>query len=148
MMEKDIELTEEEIIAQTEDEIINRLLQPTDVPEKTYALERLQIHVTLKGLSEKEIQRIRKECTKQVRGARRQMVKEVDDEEFNAALIEKATTKPDWGNNKLLSQLNLSSGREVIKRKLLAGEMTALSEKVMELSGFEDDLEEVDIKNS
>lgn len=143
MLENKNELTEEEIIEQTEDEIINKLLEPTDAPEKTYELERLGIHITLRGLNEKEIQRIRKECTIQVRGTRRQMTKELDDEEFNAALIEKATIKPDWGNKKLLDKMKLSSGREVIKRKLIAGEMTALSDKVMELSGYDDELEEI-----
>lgn len=144
--EEVLEMTEEEILKMTEDDIINKLLDPLDVPEKTYALDRLNIPVTLKGLNEKDIQRIRKECTttKKNRG---QTIKELNEEEFNAALIEKATVKPNWGDKRLLSQHNLSSGRELIKRRLLAGEMAALGDKVMELSGYDDELEEVDIKN-
>lgn len=145
--EKDLDMTEEEVLEMTENDIINKLMEPTEVPERTYALDRLGIHVTLKGLSEKEIQRIRRECTVTIktRGGRS---KELNEEEFNAALIEKATTMPDWSNKELLSSLGLSSGREVIKRRLLAGEMVALGDKVMELSGFDDELEEVDkIKN-
>lgn len=139
------ELTEDEIIEMSENDIINKLLEPTDVPERTYALERLGIQVTLKGLSEKEIQKLRKECTSESKH-RGQRIKELNEEEFNAALIEKATVKPNWGDKRLLSALNLSSGREVIKRRLLAGEMVALGDKVMELSGFDDELAE--IKNS
>lgn len=142
MEEKDLELTKEELVEMTEDEIISKLMVPTDVPERTYAIERLGIQVTLKGLSEREIQRIRKECTieRKNRGTR---IKELQEEEFNAALIEAATVKPNWGDKRLLSSLNLSSGREVIKRKLLGGEMTALGDRVMELSGYDDELEEV-----
>lgn len=145
--EKDLDMTEDEMFEMTEDDIINKLLEPTEVPKRTYALDRLEIQVTLKGLSEKEIQRIKRECTATVksRGGR---TKELNEEEFNAALIEKATIRPNWSNRKLLDQLGLSSGREVIKRRLLAGEMVALGDKVMELSGFDDELEELDtIKN-
>lgn len=138
----DMEMTEEELLEMTEEDIINKLMEPTDVPERTYALERLGIQVTLKGLSEKEIQRIRKECTTETRH-RGNRTKELNEEEFNAALIEKATMKPNWSDKRLLAAMNLSSGREVIKRRLLAGEMVALGDKVMELSGFDDELEEI-----
>jgi hypothetical protein len=137
---KDLKTQEE--VEMAEEDIINKLMEPTDVPEKTYKIERLGITVTLKGLSEREIQRIRKECTTE-RKHRGQRIKELNEEEFNAALIEKATVKPNWSDKRLLDKLSLSSGREVIKRKLLAGEMVALGDKVMELSGFDDDLEEI-----
>lgn len=140
-------MTEEEILEMTEDEIINKLLEPTEVPERTYMIDRIGIPITLKGLSEREIQRIRRECTIE-RKHRGQRIKELNEEEFNAALIEAATVSPNWSDKRLLSNLKLSSGREVIKRKLLAGEMMALADKVMELSGFDDELEEIEnIKN-
>lgn len=137
-----INTPDDELLEMTEEDIINRLMEPTDVPERTYALDRLGIQVTLKGLSEKEIQRIRKECTTETKH-RGNRTKELNDEEFNAALIEKATVKPNWSDKRLLGAMNLSSGREVIKRRLLAGEMVALGDKVMELSGFDDELEEI-----
>lgn len=149
MDNKDLEkeMTEQEVLEMTEDEIINKLLEPTEVPERTYMIDRLGIPVTLKGLSEREIQRIRRECTVE-RKHRGQRTKELNEEEFNAALIEAATVSPNWGDKRLLSSLKLSSGREVIKRRLLAGEMMALADKVMELSGFDDELEEIEnIKN-
>lgn len=147
MMEnEDRVLTDDELAEMTEEDIINRLLEPTDVPERIYAIDRLGIQVTLKGLSEREIQRLRKECTTE-RKVRGQRVKELNETEFNAALIEKATIKPNWSDKRLLSTYNLSSGREFIRRKLLAGELLALGDRVMELSGFDDDLEEIEIKN-
>ena len=149
MDNKDLEkeMTEQEVLEMTEDEIINKLLEPTEVPERTYMIDRIGIPITLKGLSEREIQRIRRECTIE-RKHRGQRIKELNEEEFNAALIEAATVSPNWSDKRLLSNLKLSSGREVVKRKLLAGEMMALADKVMELSGFDDELEEIEnIKN-
>jgi hypothetical protein len=136
-----------EKVQMTEDDIIARLMEETPAPEATYSIERLGIQVTLRGLSEREVSRVKKECTheRKVRGAK---VKELDEEEFNAALIEKSTVTPDWNNRKLLDALKASDGRQVIKKKLLAGETSALGDKVLELSGFDDELEEIEnIKN-
>ena len=47
------QIEEKEIAQMTEEDIINRLMEPTEVPEATYLIERLGIPVTLKGLSEK-----------------------------------------------------------------------------------------------
>ncbi|MGL5714179.1 MAG: phage tail assembly chaperone [Paraclostridium sp.] len=137
-----------EKVQMTEDDIIAKLMEETPAPEATYALERLGIQVTLRGLSEKEVNRVRKECTfeKKVRGG--QKIKELDNEEFNAALIEKSTVTPNWNNSKLLDALKASDGRQVIKKKLLAGETAALGDKVLSLSGFDSELEEIEnIKN-
>lgn len=141
------DLTEEEILQMTEEDILDRLLNVDDAPEKTYFLDRIGIPITLKGLKEKEIQTLTKECTR-VWNHRGQRHKELDADEFNAALVEKATVNFDWGNKKVLSKFNLSSGREYIKRKLLSGEIQALGDKIMELSGYDDELEEIEtIKN-
>lgn len=134
-------------VQMTEEEIISKLMEERKVPTATYKVPGIGIQVTLKGLTEKEINRVKKECTheKKVRGNK---VKELDEDEFNAALIEKATLSPNWNNPKLLDALKASDGRQVIKKKFLAGEMAALGDKVLELSKFDDELEEIeDIKN-
>ncbi|RXM79576.1 hypothetical protein DP144_01860 [Clostridium tetani] len=140
-------IKDEEILNMTEEDIINKLMEPTEVPEATYFIDRIGIPVTLKGLSEKEINRIRKECTYAI-GKGRKKVEKLDDEEFNAALIEAATVSPNWNNPKLLDALKASDGKQVIKKKFLAGEVSAIGDKVLELSGYNDELEEIeDIKN-
>lgn len=142
-------INNEEILNMTEEDIINKLMEPTEAPEATYYIERVGIPVTLKGLSEKEINRIRKECTYSIKGKRGKITKELDDDEFNAALIEAATVSPDWNNKKLLETLKASDGKQVIKKKFLAGETSAMGDKILELSGFDDELEQIeDIKNS
>ncbi|MHB9946419.1 hypothetical protein CF095_13650 [Clostridium botulinum] len=141
-------IQDEEILNMKEEDIINRLLEPTKAPEATYFISRVGIPITLKGLSEKEINRIRRECTytRKERGGRK--IEKLDDEEFNAALIEAATVSPNWNNSKLLDALKASDGKQVIKKKFLAGEVSAIGDKVLELSGYNDELEEIeDIKN-
>ncbi|NME95363.1 hypothetical protein HF847_05065 [Clostridium cochlearium] len=143
----DKKIKDEEILNMTEEDIINKLMEPTEVPEATYFIERLGIPVTLKGLSEKEINRIKKECT-YTRKERGKRIKELDDEEFNAALIEAATVTPNWNDSRLLDALKASDGKQVIRKKFLAGETSAMGDKILELSGFDEELEEIeDIKN-
>lgn len=145
-MSKEI-IKDDAILNMTEEDIITKLMEPTEVPQATYLIERLGIPVTLKGLSEKEINRIRKECT-YTRKERGKRVKELDDEEFNAALIEAATVTPNWNDERLLDALKASDGRQVIRKKFLAGETSAIGDKVLELSGYNDELEQIEnIKN-
>lgn len=51
------QIEEKEIAQMTEEDIISKLMEPTSVPESTYRIRRLGIPITLKGLSEKEINR-------------------------------------------------------------------------------------------
>jgi hypothetical protein len=86
----------------------------------------------------------------------------VDSELFNAALIKEATAalevvKKDkegtehsvqlsgWGDDRLVSRLKLSGGEEAVRRLLLAGELDAVGDKVLEISGFGVNIE--DLKN-
>lgn len=131
----------------TEDDIIAKLMEDAPLPKRRVLIDRLGVPITLKALTEKEISKLKKDCTKEkkLRGGRRE--KELDDDEFNIALIEKSAISPNFNNEKLLKSMNVSSGREVIRRKFLAGELSALSENILEISGFDNELEELDIKN-
>lgn len=142
--------TKEEVdleMEMTEEDIIAKLMEDAPLPKRKVLIDRLQIPITLKALTEKEISKLKKDCTKEkkLRGGRRE--KELDDDEFNIALIEKSTISPNFNNEKLLKNMNVSSGRELIRRKFLAGELSALSENILEISGFDNELEELDIKN-
>ncbi len=128
----------------TEEQILQRLFEADTVPERTVVIPRLNIPVTLKGLTGKQVFSIRERCSE--RNERRGRVTErLDEEQFNVALIATATVKPDWGNQKLVNKFNASGPEEVIKRILLAGELSALSNVVLDLSGFNISL--VDVKN-
>lgn len=129
----------------TEEQMLQKLLEGDSLPEKTVGLERLGIPVKLRGLTGKQVFGIRERCTD--RKTRKGVVIEnFDEEEFNVSLISVATLSPNWGDSKLLAKHKASSPEEVIKRILLAGELSALGDIVLDLSGFNTELEE--IKNS
>jgi hypothetical protein len=77
----------------------------------------------------------------------------VDTETFNALLISEATGKLEvkglslngWGDPRITSRLKLSGGEQSVRRMLLAGELDAVGDKVLELSGF--GVEIADLKN-
>jgi hypothetical protein len=128
----------------SEEQILQRLLDADTLPERTVKMERLGIPLTLKGLTGKQVFKIREKCSthKEVRG---QVIDQLDEEQLNVTLVAAATVKPNWGDPKLLNKYSASSAEEVLKRLLLAGELAALSDAVMELSGFGFELE--DVKN-
>lgn len=140
------ELTKEEICDMAEEEIISKLLEDSPIPEETVLIKRLGIPLTLRALTESEISRIRKNCTKvsKVKGRKEE---KLDEDEFNISLIEKATIKPNFANKKLLESKKVSSATQFIKRKFLAGELSQISDKILELSGFYDELGDTTIKN-
>jgi hypothetical protein len=126
----------------TEEQILQRLLDADAVPERTVTIPRLGIPVTLRGLTGKQVYTIRERCTER-RERRGQVTERLDEEQFNTALIAAATVKPDWGDAKLLAKYQASGAEEVIKRVLLAGELAALGDAVLDLSGFNIGLDEI-----
>lgn len=138
----------EEILNMKEQDILSKLMGTFEVPEITVVLERLgKIPVTLKGLSSKEISKIRKECT-YTRKVKGRAEEKFEGSEFDAGLIVAATTNFKWDEPKLLEAHKASDGKQLVRKLLLAGEISLLTDKIMEVSGYEDELEELDdIKN-
>jgi len=128
----------------TEEQVLQRLLDADTVPERTVRLERLGIPVRLRGLTGKQVFSIRERCTER-REKRGQTVERLDEELFNVSLIAASTMTPNWGDAKLLAKYGASGPEEVIKRLLLAGELSALGDVVLDLAGFNTELE--DVKN-
>lgn len=139
---------DEKLLEMKEKDILEKLMGNNEIPEVTVIIERLGIPVTLKGLTEKEITRIKKECTasRKVKGNTQE---KLDNAEFDAGIIVAGTVNFDWNNKQLLDSISASDGKQFIRKKLLAGEISNLVNKILELSGFNDELEEAeDIKNS
>jgi len=135
---------ENQIEALTEEQILDRLLNANTVPERTVELARMGIPVTLKGLTGKQVYTIREMCIEK-RVVKGKTTERLDEEAFNCQLIASATVSPNWGAPALIAKYQASGASEVVKRLLLAGELSALGEVVMDLSGFNTDLD--DIKN-
>ncbi|MGG3839648.1 hypothetical protein ABEV00_21835 [Paenibacillus thiaminolyticus] len=136
-----------------EQQILDNLFETaSNLPEETVLIKRLGMRAVLRGLTSSKVDAIRERCTvrKTTKG---QTTEKVDTEQFNAALIKEATSSLEvqglklngWGDERLTSRLKLSGGEEVIRRILLAGELDAVGDKVLELSGFGVDI--ADVKN-
>ena len=147
----------------TEDQILDELFETTkSLPERTVRIDRLGLEVTLRGLLAKKVDSIRERCTyrKEKRGGK--VSEQFDDEKFNAMLITSSTVElklkkkvgektvevklEGWGDERLTSRIRLSGGEEVVRRMLLGGELVALGDTVLDLSGYGVELE--DVKNS
>ncbi len=138
---------ENNVLEMQEEDIIKKLLGEVEVPKAVVIIERIGIPVELKGLNTVEIKKIREKCTskRKIKGVAEE---KLNGEEYDAALIIGATTNFDWNNPKLLEKYSLSDGKQFILRKLLAGERTNLVNKVLDLSGYNDELSDAeDIKN-
>lgn len=140
---KELEIKED----MEESDIITRLLAASaeEVPTMTIPLKRLGVPVTLKALTGKQVSRCRDHNTTTIK-TKQGPKEKVDNEGFMIGLISLSTVKPDWGDPKLIDKFHSSSGDEVIKRLLLGGEISLLGEAVLDVSGYNVDLD--DVKNS
>lgn len=142
---KKINEEENKVLEMKENDIINALIGEREIPTTTVivtldAKKGIRIPIVLKGLSRKRMDFLRKSCTKK---------NKLDGAEYDAAVIVEATTNFDWNNPKLLEDANVSDAKQYVLRKLLAGEINILIDKILELSGYGSELEEADtIKNS
>lgn len=146
----------------SEQDILDGLFETAaNLPEEAVFIGRLGLRITLRGLTSSKVDSIRERCTirKTTKG---QVTEKIDSELFNAALIKEATASLEvvkkledggeqsvklsgWGDDRLISRLKLSGGEEAVRRMLLAGELDAVGDKVLELSGFGVDID--DVKN-
>ncbi|WP_019420192.1 phage tail assembly chaperone [Paenibacillus sp. OSY-SE] len=137
----------------TEEQILDGLFETAaNLPEETIFLKRLDMRVTLHGLTSSKVDSIREQSTtrKTVKG---QAVEKVDSELLNARLILEASSSLEvkglklngWGDPRITTRLKLSGGEQAVRRLLLAGELDAVGDKVLELSGWGVDIE--DVKN-
>ncbi len=138
----------ERIMEMKEKDIVSKLMGTYEIPTVTVALDRLGIPLKLKGLTSKEIGKIRKECTYQVK-LKNKIEDRTDSSEFDAGLVATATTNFDWNAKELLAHHKSSDAKQLIRKMLLAGEIAVITDKIMEISGYSDELEEIeDVKNS
>lgn len=137
----------------SETQILDHLFEAAEtLPEETVRIQRLDMLLTLRGLTSSKVDNIRERCTirKTVKGRNEE---KVDTETFNALLISESTVRLDvkglelsgWGDPRIVTRLKLSGGEQAVRRMLLAGELDAVGDKVLELSGFGVEID--DLKN-
>ena len=65
-----------------------------------------------------------------------------DSTKFNLLIVAGQTITPDFSNAELLKKAGCSTAIDFIKKKLLAGEIAEAAERIIEVSGFDNDINE------
>lgn len=105
---------------------------------KEVEMPRFGVSFTIRALTMKEINRMRKQATDLV-GGKGKTVEVLDEENFAALLIVAACVNPDWKAPALLAKLGVETAADAVSKRLLAGEMSILSGEIMAVSGFDMD---------
>lgn len=134
-------------------DMLDRLLSaaaPQDITEKV-RIERLGGDFTVRAITYEQYSNMEKRCQKVVKSNRTgRLTKQTDEEKLSLMLIAEACVDPNFNDPKVQQQLTerykVADIYDAIKKLLLIGEVTAISSKILDVSGFEEDFEE--IKNS
>ena len=108
-----------------------------DIQEEVLVSKRLG-KFTVKAMSADEYG----EYIKRSRGKINKDGTNFDSTKFNLLVIVGQTIKPDFSNSELLEKAGCSTATELVKRKLLAGEIQELSNQICKISGFDSDINE------
>lgn len=109
----------------------------SDIQETVYVNERLGSFV-VKPMTSAQFDEYSKRCRSKVnkKGV------DFDGGKFNLLIVAGQVVKPDFNNAELLKKAGCATASELIQKKLLAGEIALLSEKISEISGFTTDINE------
>lgn len=95
----------------------------------------------IKAITQEENERLVKQSQKPAPGGKRGE-RRLDNTEYGNRLVVAATVMPDFTSEELCKGFGTLDPLEVPGKMLLSGEFAKLSRAIMELSGFDDDLEE------
>lgn len=149
----------EELLAMEDDLLRGLLMAAKERETETVTIEivrkgKVYFHFRIRGLTEQEYNKCREQATKYTINKRLGGLKvpqETNAAEFRSLLIYQATVEEDrrklWDNKQAWERLGVLSGPELIDKVLLAGEKEAVVNKIDQLSGYEEEFEEVS-KNS
>lgn len=126
-----------------QNDVLNALLNTEDTPEKAVPMKRFGVDFSVRAVDIKTIKRLQVQATFPV-GKNQQVV---DEEYFGALMIAEASVVPNWKEPKLLEKYGTADASEVVRKRLLAGEIAYLVKEVMDVSGFDQDEQIERVKN-
>lgn len=96
----------------------------------------------IRPLMEKEVERIRKSCTKRIK-TKKGTKDETDYEILGAKMVVESMVFPPLKSEELQKSYNVFGAEELIQTMLTAGEYTNLVSKVQEVSGYDLEIEDL-----
>lgn len=125
------------------DDVLRALLDVELKPQKAVHMKRFGVDFVIQAIDGKTVQRVRDQASFPVKGGG----KKLDGDLFGSLLIAKACVTPDWNDKQLLASFGPTAA-DAIQYRLLAGEISKLTEEILSLSGFGDDEDIIeDVKN-
>lgn len=130
-----------------QNDLLRNLLDAEDRPQAQVEMKRFGLF-TIQALDGDVIDKLQERCTYYT-GKGKNRKKVVDEQKFGALIINEACVEPKWTHPELLKKYDTQDPADVIRKRLLAGEIVKLSAEIMQLSGFEDDEEDAieEVKN-
>jgi hypothetical protein len=96
----------------------------------------------LRSITEEENKELRKAATKRTKGKYGQFTSEMDANEYMAKMVVASVSYPDLKNAELQKSYGVLGSEILLRKMLLPGEFSALSEQVQTLNGFDQDINE------
>jgi hypothetical protein len=129
------------------DDALQALLAADINVEEDVFIKRLGAHFRVKAINGDTLDKLREQATHYVgKGANRK--KQLDENELSRLIIAEGCVSPDFSHPKLLEKYNATDAGDCVQKALLAGEIAKLSDKILEISGFTDDDDDLeDVKN-
>ncbi|MNW41167.1 Phage XkdN-like protein [compost metagenome] len=94
---------------------------------------------TIKAMTNAEFDEIRKVATQMKKGRK----VEFDAQKFNLQMVINHTVNPNFKHAESIQNMGCTTPEQYVQRVLLAGEVTTLSSKIQELSGFDIEIPEL-----
>lgn len=112
--------------------------------EEEVFIKRLGVNFTVKAIDGTTLSKLQEQATHYV-GKGKNRRKQLDEDALNSLIIAEACVDPTFTDKELQNKYGASDAGDCVNKALLAGEIIKLNSKILDLSGFEDD--EEDIKN-
>lgn len=121
------------------DFLIDDLKAIEDVEEITLSLRLKDYKFKIKPISRKDFNKYKKEC----RTLKKKQVI-FDDTAFDEKIILKGCVEPNFMDTEFIEKAGCRTPGELINKVLKAGEVQDLVNKITELSGFDEDVEDIE----
>lgn len=130
-------------ITQTVDPLQALLNSPVGPQEGIWRCTRLGVDFKLRSLSNDLYAQAQEQATRFVRNRRTgRMEKDIDGASLSFLVVVSGTSSPDFTDQRLLQKYKAMGPQDAVKKALLPGEIDAIAEKILSLSGFDEDVEE------
>lgn len=98
----------------------------------------------LKAIDSDLDERIRKDCTRKIKGGRGGVSGvEVDTDKYSLMICVATIVEPQLSNAEFQDAMGVKSAEALLRKLLLPGELIALKEKVMEVNGYDMSMEDL-----